>query len=95
MGFVARRQSTKIGGQIDYLIVRLIILTLCNAETGENCVMRSFVVCTFRQILRVIRSMRIRWAGKVARMGEKGNAYMILLGTPEECDHLEDIGVDG
>jgi hypothetical protein len=25
----------------------------------------------------------MRWAGNVARMGEKGNAYRILVGKPE------------
>jgi hypothetical protein len=27
--------------------------------------------------------MRMRWAGLVARMGEKSNAYRILVGKPE------------
>jgi hypothetical protein len=26
---------------------------------------------------------RMRWAGHVARMGEKGNAYRLLVGKPE------------
>jgi hypothetical protein len=34
-------------------------------------------------IIRIIRSRRIRWAGHVARMGEKRNAYRILVGKPE------------
>jgi hypothetical protein len=34
-------------------------------------------------IIRVIKSRRMRWAGLVARMGEKRNAYRILLGKPE------------
>jgi hypothetical protein len=32
---------------------------------------------------RVIKSRRIRWAGYVARMGEKIGAYRILVGRPE------------
>jgi hypothetical protein len=28
-------------------------------------------------------SLRIKWAGHVARMGDKGNAYRILMGKPE------------
>jgi hypothetical protein len=28
-------------------------------------------------------SIKIRWAGHVARMGEKRNAYRILVGKPE------------
>jgi hypothetical protein len=34
-------------------------------------------------IIRVIKSRRMRWAGYVARMGEKRNAYRILVGRPE------------
>jgi hypothetical protein len=34
-------------------------------------------------IIRVIKSREIRWAGLVARMGEKMNAYRILVGKPE------------
>jgi hypothetical protein len=30
-----------------------------------------------------VTSRRIRWAGKVARMGEKRNAYRILVGKPD------------
>jgi hypothetical protein len=30
-----------------------------------------------------ITSKRMRWTGHVARMGEKRNAYRILLGKPE------------
>jgi hypothetical protein len=32
----------------------------------------------------MIKSWRIRWIKHVARMGEKRNAYRILLGKPEE-----------
>jgi hypothetical protein len=34
-------------------------------------------------IIRVIRSRRMRWAGHVERMGEKRGAYSILVGRPE------------
>jgi hypothetical protein len=34
-------------------------------------------------IIRVIKSRRIRWAGHVARMGEKSSAYRILVGRRE------------
>jgi hypothetical protein len=46
-------------------------------------------------IIRVIKSRRIRWAGYVARMGEGRGAYRILGGDLREGDHLEDPGVDG
>jgi hypothetical protein len=31
----------------------------------------------------MIKSRRMRWAGHVARMREKSNAYRILVGNPE------------
>jgi hypothetical protein len=34
-------------------------------------------------ITRMIKSRRMRWAGHVARMGEKRNAYRILMGKQE------------
>jgi hypothetical protein len=34
-------------------------------------------------IIRVIKLRKIRWAGHVARMGERRDAYMILVGRPE------------
>jgi hypothetical protein len=34
-------------------------------------------------IIRVIKSRRMRWAGHVAGMGEKRGAYRILVGRPE------------
>jgi hypothetical protein len=46
-------------------------------------------------IVRQIKSRRMRWAGHVARMGEGRNVYRVLEGTPEGKDHLEDQGVDG
>jgi len=35
-------------------------------------------------ILRVIKSRRMRWAGHVARMGEERGVYRVLVGKPEE-----------
>jgi hypothetical protein len=34
-------------------------------------------------IIRIIKSRRMRLAGHVARMGEKRNAYRLLMGKPE------------
>jgi hypothetical protein len=34
-------------------------------------------------IIRIIKSRRVRWAGHVARMGEKRNAYRLFVGKPE------------
>jgi hypothetical protein len=34
-------------------------------------------------IVRVIKSRRMRWAGHVARVGEGRGVYMVLVGRPE------------
>ena len=34
-------------------------------------------------IVRVIKSRRMRWAGHVARMGEERGVYRVLMGKPE------------
>jgi hypothetical protein len=34
-------------------------------------------------IIRIIKSRGVRWAGHVARMGEKRPAYRLLVGRPE------------
>jgi hypothetical protein len=33
-------------------------------------------------VIRIIKSWRMRWAGPAARMGEKRNAYRLLVGKP-------------
>jgi hypothetical protein len=40
----------------------------------------------------MIKSRRMRWAGHVARMGEKRNSYKILVGKPEGKRPLERLG---
>jgi hypothetical protein len=32
----------------------------------------------------MIKSRKMRWAGRIARMGKMKNAYKILIGKPEE-----------
>jgi hypothetical protein len=34
-------------------------------------------------IIRVIKSRRLKWAGHVARMGKRRGAYRVLVGKPE------------
>jgi hypothetical protein len=36
-----------------------------------------------KSIIRIIKSRRMRWAGHVARMGEKRNSYVLLVRKPE------------
>jgi hypothetical protein len=46
-------------------------------------------------IIRIIKSRRMRWAGHVARMGEKRNSYRIVVERPEGKRPLEDQDVGG
>ena len=40
-------------------------------------------------IIWVIKSRRMRWAGRVVRMGESTGAYRVLVRKPERRDHLK------
>jgi hypothetical protein len=44
-------------------------------------------LCSSSSIINVIKSRRMRWAGHVARMGEKRYAYNLLVGEPEGKNH--------
>jgi len=46
-------------------------------------------------IVRVIKSRRIRWAGHVAHMGEERGCIRSWWGNWREGDHWGDLGVDG
>jgi len=46
-------------------------------------------------IIWVIKSRRVRWTEHVARVGDNGGAYRVLVGKPERKDHLEEINIDG
>ena len=46
-------------------------------------------------IVRVVKSRRMRWAGHVARMGEGRGVHRVLVGKSEERDQWGDPDVDG
>ena len=46
-------------------------------------------------IVRVVKSRRMRWAGRVARMGEGRGVHSVLVGKPEGKSHWGDQDVDG
>jgi hypothetical protein len=53
-------------------------------DHGENCMMMKLhSLYSSSNIVRVIKSRMMRWAGNVARMGEGRGAYRILVGRPE------------
>jgi len=45
-------------------------------------------------IVRVIKSRRMRWAGHVARMGEERRCIGVWWGKRMEGDHWGDLGID-
>jgi hypothetical protein len=46
-------------------------------------------------IIRVTKWRRMRWAGHVARVGDRRGAYRVLVGDLRERGNLGDLGVDG
>ena len=50
--------------------------------------------CSLNNI-RVIKARRMRRAVHVVRMGKKKSLFRVLVGKPEEREHLKDPGVDG
>jgi hypothetical protein len=52
---------------------------------------------SFSDVIRYMESRRMRWAGLVARRGEreKCRPTMFWRGSPKERDHSEDGGVGG
>ena len=46
-------------------------------------------------IVRVVKSRRMRWAGHVARMGEDRGVQRVLVGKPEGKNHWGNQDVDG
>jgi hypothetical protein len=67
-------------------VLRRIFGTKRNEVTGEWRKLHNEELCDLYSspsIIRIIKSRRMRWAGYVARMGEKRNAYRLLVGEPE------------
>jgi hypothetical protein len=53
-------------------------------DRGENCIMMNFrSLYSSTNIVRLIKSRKVRWVGHVARMGEGRGVYSVLVGRPE------------
>ena len=46
-------------------------------------------------IVQVVKSRRMRWAGHVARMGEERGVHRVMVGNLRERDHWGDQDADG
>ena len=58
-----------------YIYIYVYMRRLHNEELND--------LCSSPNIVRVIKSKRMRWAGHVARMGEERGVYRVLVGKPE------------
>jgi hypothetical protein len=58
-------------------------VTLLYIQTCTPVVEQLHNLYSSPSIIGMIKSRRMRWAGHVARMMEKRNAYRILVGNPE------------
>ena len=85
------KNTNKICGN-GTVITRTIFLPPCLVQTlYSSC-----------NIVQVIKSRRMRWAGHVAHMGEERGAYRILVGKPEgkrplgrpRCRRVDNIRMD-
>jgi hypothetical protein len=46
-------------------------------------------------VIRLIKSRKMRLTGHIASTGEKRGAHVVLVGKPEGKNHLEDLGEEG
>ena len=69
----------------EYMVLKRIFGPRRDEVTGEWRSMRNEELndlYSSPNIVRVIKSRRMRWAGHVARMGEERGAYRVLVGKP-------------
>jgi hypothetical protein len=64
-----RTQAENVGGQ--------------GGRTGDNCIMRSFVICTAGHIILGCFNKGMGWFRHVACVAEETMAYIILVGKPK------------
>jgi hypothetical protein len=66
--------------------------------TGERRNLHSVevhILYSSPDIIKQIKSRRMRWARHMARMGEGRNVYRVCWESPKEKDDFEDQGIDG
>ncbi|KAJ4439501.1 hypothetical protein ANN_07625 [Periplaneta americana] len=70
-------------------VIRKIFGAKGDEVTGEWRKLRNAelqALCSLPDIIRNIKSRRLRWAGHIARMGESKNAYRVLVLSLVPCD---------
>ena len=79
------------------MVLRRIFGPRRDEVTGEWRILRKEELndlCCSPNIVRVIKSRKMRWAGHVARMGEERVVYRVLVGKPEGRRPLGRPGLD-
>jgi len=59
--------------------------------------MKSFIICNLTNVnvIRMIKSRRMRWAEHVKSVGEFINACNIFAGSLKKGNRFEDLGTEG
>jgi hypothetical protein len=95
---VTLREEHRLG-VFDKRVLREIFGPKKGEVTGEWRILHNQDLCDLYispNVIRVISSRTMRWAGHVACMVDRIVAYSILgWGDVRERHHLEDLGVDG
>jgi hypothetical protein len=76
-------------------VMRRIFRPMRDKVTGDWRKLHNEELYSSPNIIRMIKSRKMRWAGHVGRMGDTRNAYRILVGKPEGKRPLEDRDVGG
>jgi hypothetical protein len=63
-------------------VIRQILRSLISVQL-ESSILPERLTYSSPSIIRIIKSRRMRWAGHVAQMGKKRDAYRLLLGKPK------------
>jgi hypothetical protein len=82
----------------EYRVLRRIFGPKRDEVTGEWRKLHSeelHILYSSSNIIRQIKSRKMKWAGHVACMGEERNVYKVLMGKPEGKNNNKDQGVDG
>jgi hypothetical protein len=82
----------------DYSLLRSVFGPKRDELTGEWRKLRNEELndlYSLPNIVRVVKSRRMRWAGHVARMGEDRGVHRVLVGKPERKRPLGRQDVDG
>ena len=73
----------------------MIIISIKNLKNSARHFIALRILYPSHNIVRMIKSRRMRWAGHVARMGEERGCIGSWWGNQKKRDHWGDLGVDG